>query len=100
MRSSGLRWLWLPATALLLASCAVPYDGYYGGYPAHGSPAYAYPNDYHAPAYGGFAFGGGHPHFRHRFVSQRFGGHFGGHRDGGEHPAMSAHAGHGGGHHR
>lgn len=100
MSLSGLRWLVLPATALLLASCAAPYGGYYGGYAAYGYPAYAYPDDYYAPAYGGFAFGTGGPHFRHRFFSHPFGHHSGGHRDGEGHAAMSAHAGHGGGHHR
>lgn len=88
---SGLRWLLLPAIALLLASCAAPYGGsYYGGY-----ADYAYPTDYYAyPAtYGGVAFGGidhvGHHHFGRD--------HFG-HLAGAGYIGVSARGGHGGGH--
>lgn len=92
-----LRWLLLAASALLLASCAVPYSGgYYGGY-----ANYAYPDDYYLPAYSSLVFDGGFHHFHHDRIDH-IGHHFG-HRaaafhGGAFHGGMSGHGGHGGGH--
>lgn len=98
MRSSGLRWSLLSATALLLASCAAPYGGYHGGYASYGYPAYGYPEYYYPAAEGGFVIGGRH-HFRHRFFGRESGHRFG-HHVGGVRDSMIATRGQGGGHHR
>jgi hypothetical protein len=91
-------WLVLPATALLLASCAAPSAGYDGGYADYAYPGYAYPQDYYTPVYGGFAFGGDHRHFHRPFSGHRFQHRFDRHV-GASHGGMRADAEHGS-HHR
>ena len=93
-----MRWLVLPATALLLASCAAPYGSYYGGYADYAYPAYSYPADYYAPVYGGFFLGGDHRHFHHRFSGHHFKHRFD-HHVGASHGGIRAEGGHGS-HHR